>query len=145
MASFMKQYWLPPLLFVAGLDAVFKVLALRHLSEFAEKPFLLGILLHKNPGIAFNIDIGFSLTLVASFLIIAFLLYETDKYWNRAPERAFATLTIAIGALGNLVDRASNGFTTDYLFAFNAILNLSDLLVLLGVFLFLRYTKHTTG
>ncbi len=146
MFTLKKRYWIWLALGVAGLDAVFKYLALEKLSETVESATIpLDLLLHKNPGIAFDIELGFPLIFLASFLILGWLLHDANKTWHLERFRASANLIIVIGALGNLVDRAVNGFTTDYLLLFgSAVINLSDILILFGVFLLLQYNRNTT-
>lgn len=146
MQRIKKQYWLWLALIAAGIDAVFKFLALEHLSERPDRDlFPIDLILHKNPGIAFDIELGFTLIFLLSFAILGWLLIDADKYWVTHRKRAIADLIIVIGALGNLVDRAVNEFTTDYLYLLSAVINISDILVLLGVFLLFRYTKNTNG
>jgi len=141
-----KQYWLWLALLAAGLDAVFKFFALSSLPEQPSRsPFPIDIVLHKNPGIAFDIELGLPIVFILSFLILGWLLIDADKHWFSHNKRSVANLVIVIGALGNLVDRVIHGFTTDYLYVLTAVINISDILVLFGVLLLLRYTRNTTG
>jgi lipoprotein signal peptidase len=49
---------------------------------------------------------------------------------------------IVAGALGNLFDRWLNGFTTDYIILFRtSAINLSDVLIVVGMLAFLWYHK----
>jgi lipoprotein signal peptidase len=146
MLTLEKRYWLWLALGVAGLDAVFKYLALDRLSETKENIiYPVDLLLHKNPGIAFDIELGLPTIFIASFLILGWLLHDANKTWHSERFRASTNLIIVIGAMGNLVDRAVNNFTTDYLLIFGStVINLSDILVLFGVLLLLQYNRSTT-
>jgi signal peptidase II len=108
-----------------------------HLSPF------LSFALHKNPGIAFDIPIPFFIILPVSLLICGTFLYFTVKTFKSSPSTALAALTVIVGALGNLLDRAVNGFTTDYLILFRtSAINLSDALIVIGMIGFLWYHKE---
>lgn len=124
-------------------DAVFKSYAIRYAepANGNRLSFLFDIALHKNPGIAFDIPLPFfiilPLTLVVCGLFTSFLI----KGLGRGEEKTtLAAFTVIIGALGNLVDRALNGFTTDYLIFFRtSAINISDVLIVIGMLAFLWY------
>ncbi len=59
------------------------------------------------------------------------------------PLASVGALFMIFGALGNLTDRLVHGFTIDYLVIFSrSVINFSDILILLGLFLLLSY--HST-
>ena len=131
---------------VALLDGVFKYLALQTLPESGRVLFPVDLLLYKNPGIAFNIPLPLPLVTLITIVILVAILPYAIRYKDKAPERAFAVLTIAFGAINNLIDRLINGFTTDYLIFFGrSVINLSDILIVTGVFLLLVYTRKRSG
>ncbi|MCR4267360.1 signal peptidase II [Nitratireductor sp. ZSWI3] len=101
-------------------------------------PFL--ALLHsRNTGIAFSMfsgmnGVGLSLVMAAVILFIGYLAMRTGaaQVWARL---GFAL--ILGGALGNLVDRLTNGFVTDYIYFHTpvwsfAIFNLADVFITVG-------------
>lgn len=90
-----------------------------------------------NFGIAFGIPIPLPLVIVISIGFIVWLFFITKKL----PTLHFWFITIAIGAISNLTDRIVYGYTIDYLRIINSIINIADLLVIIGVFMLLR-TKN---
>jgi signal peptidase II len=62
------------------------------------------------------------------------------------PKIAFSSALILIGAVGNVFDRIFYGFTVDYLIFFGrSALNLSDLLIVLGVVLLLISSRRLSA
>ena len=131
---------------LAALDAVLKALAMAHAGPANSSgiPFLFAFALHKNPGIAF--DIPLPLAVILPLTLIIGVIFGT--YFGASAIRshqyleALACASICIGALGNFIDRAVNGFTTDYLILFRtSAINLSDLMILAGMIAFLWYHK----
>ncbi len=107
-------------------------------------PAVFAFALHKNPGIAFDIPVPFYIILPLTLAII--ILF--GSYFGRASfienklTESLACLMVCLGALGNFLDRFVNGFTTDYLIIFHtSAINISDLLILIGMIGFLWYHK----
>lgn len=128
---------------VAAADAVFKGLAISRLSEEGGRlRSPIDFALHKNPGIAFDIPLPLPIVTVVSVVIIGLLLRYAIGSWSKRPDRTMAATLIVLGALGNLVDRVVNDFTTDYIILFaRSAINLSDVLIFLGTILLLYYTE----
>ncbi|MFA5947278.1 MAG: signal peptidase II [Patescibacteria group bacterium] len=131
---------------LALVDAFTKWWAIGHAIPASSSaiPSLFAFALHKNPGIAFDIPVPFFIILPLTLTIIVLFGY----YFGRPAlvdhrfEEALACFMVCIGALGNFLDRAVNGFTTDYLILLHtSAINLSDLLILFGMGLFLWYHK----
>lgn len=137
--------WILAIISVGILDAVFKFLAIHRLSldtEASIRP-IFDLALHKNPGIAFDLPIPLIIVAFLTALVLYFLGQYAYKHAQTQPANALAALSIFIGALGNLIDRLINGFTTDYLILFaRSAINLSDILILTGVILLITYTKR---
>ena len=99
-----------------------------------------GIALHRNPGILFDIPVPIVILAPLSVVIIVALAVMGMRTQH---DLARAGAAIAIfGAIGNLVDRIINGFTTDYLIvAQMSAINVADILILVGIGLFVAYTR----
>ena len=112
----------------------------------AESRFDFGVItlaLHKNEGVAFNIPIPQMIILLISVVLIFILIRIFVKELNRTPLVAYGAATITIGALGNLIDRLVNNFTTDYILLFTrSAINLSDIVIIIGVLMIIFATRH---
>lgn len=129
---------------VAILDGVFKFFAITRLPEEGSRAlFPVDFLLHKNPGIAFDIPIPMLLIFILTLVIVYFVAKFGLTTWKHEPERSLAAALIIIGALGNLADRLLNNFTTDYIILFGrSVINLSDILIVSGTILLLWYSEE---
>lgn len=126
-------------------DAIFKHLALRFLpsEQSAVLKPIITLAVHRNPGIAFDIPLPLVIVLPITLGLIAGLGYLALKRWHTQRIQAILAFTAIIGAIGNGFDRFINGFTTDYLILFKtSAINLSDVLILIGVLGFVWYDKH---
>jgi lipoprotein signal peptidase len=121
-------------------DIIFKYLAVTRLTDTGRVSFPIGLALHKNPGIAFDLEVPLGLILVLTTIVVGLLVRYAHRLWVAAPINAAAAIVVTIGALGNALDRLINGFTTDYLIFFSlSAINLSDILILAGVASLLWY------
>ncbi len=126
------------------LDVIFKYLAITRLSEDGRVSFPIGLGLHKNPGIAFDIEIPLTLIIFLTFIVVILLLCFAKQHYLKNPTISAVAIIVIIGALGNAVDRILNGFTTDYLILFRlSAINFSDILILTGVTFLLWYNEST--
>lgn len=120
-------------LFVALLDGYFKSVALATFSTPTPTPthfFAFG--LHKNPGILFDIPIPQILIWIITPILL--LVLARFAFLRRNTLIAHGTVLLFFGALGNLIDRIVNGFTTDYILLITrSAFNLSDMLILVGL------------
>jgi lipoprotein signal peptidase len=126
-------------------DAIFKHLALRFLPDeqavTLHSPLTLAI--HRNPGIAFDIPLPLTIVLPITGILVIGLSYLATAQWYVHRAQSVSALTAIVGALGNACDRLINGFTTDYLILFKtSAINLSDVLILMGILGILWYDKH---
>ena len=130
-------------------DAGMKAFALNsfpdeHTALGAGQGFVfLTLAIHRNPGIAFDIPIPLGIVLPITLLIcLAFARIAYTHKSDNLPQSLGALATV-IGALGNGIDRLVNGFTTDYLIFFStSAINLSDVLILLGILAVVWYDKR---
>ena len=132
-------YWLLTLvaLVVMG-DEWIKYEALRQLPDEGSlvDPGLLAFGIHRNFGIAFNLPFRLELIIAVSILIGVGLLHISYKNYERQPKITFATIMIVLGALGNMYDRLTYGFTVDYIILFGrSAINFSDVVIVSGVVL----------
>jgi signal peptidase II len=122
-------------------DIILKQHALESLPEITSPtgPFF-DFALYKNPGVAFSAPIPLPVVaLVTGVAILALTRTLVVEYRTR-PLVAVGALFMLFGATSNLVDRLVHGFTVDYLVIFSrSVINFSDILILLGLFLLLRY------
>lgn len=142
----------PRALFVASLildvgilDAVLKLHALMYFQDeqVAKLQPFLSLALHRNPGIAFDIPIPLSVVLPITLIICGVFSWLVYKRWASNTPQALAAFAAVIGAVGNGIDRLLNGFTTDYLIFFKtSAINLSDVLILLGIIGVIWYDKR---
>ncbi len=117
-------------------DGWLKRYALAHFppDTSVQDPGLLALVVHKNFGIAFNIPMRGWVILVISIALGLALgrLAWTARASN--PAAALAALTVIIGGIGNVIDRAWYGFTVDYLLLFGrSAFNLSDVVIIGGI------------
>lgn len=133
-------------LFAIGVtDAIFKTYALSSLpdEQTANLQSVLSFALHRNPGIAFDIPVPLSVVLPMTAAICLVFTYIAYKHWRTNPKQSLAAIASVIGALGNGIDRFMNGFTTDYIILFRtSAINLSDVLILIGIAGVLWYDHH---
>jgi len=134
------------IIFAIGLtDAAFKYYAIHNLPDerTADLQSVLAFALHRNPGIAFDIPIPLVIVLPITAVICLAFTQIAYKHRSDNPRQALAAFAAVIGALGNGFDRLINGFTTDYIILFQtSAINLSDVLILLGILGVLWYDKH---
>ncbi len=138
---------------VGLLDATLKSYALHHfraeqiIASDVSGPsswFLFG--LHRNAGIAFNLPVPLTVVLPITLIVCLALARLVYKRRGSNPKQALAALAAIIGATGNGLDRVMHNFTTDYLILFNSTaINLSDVLILVGICGVLWYDKHLPG
>jgi lipoprotein signal peptidase len=132
--------------FLSVLDACMKWAAILHAQPANARslPALFAFALHKNPGIAFDIPVPFFVILpLTLFIIVLFGAYFGREAFAREQyAEALGCTMVCFGALGNFLDRVANGFTTDYfIIGRTSAINISDVLILIGMVLFLWYHK----
>lgn len=84
--------------------------------------------------------------LAVSVVLGTALLWMAWKHRSEPSNVSAAALTVFIGGLGNMLDRAMYGYTVDYLLFFGrSALNLSDLVIMGGIVWMLWAGKKETG
>ena len=129
---------------IAILDHIFKVFAVQRLPDDGSRlRFPVDLALHKNYGVAFDLPVPLWIVIPITLLVLLLLIRELRGNVSDT-KRTIALGLICVGAIGNLVDRIVYGYTVDYLILFGrSAINLSDLLILAGVFLLLVPKKET--
>lgn len=126
-------------------DIFMKRLALERapLAELTHLKPLIDFALHKNPGIAFDLPLPFFIILPLTLAVCSVFSYFAFVQTSSSLIK-LSSIMVIVGALGNLIDRALNGFTTDYLILFKtSAINFSDVLILIGMLSLLWYhSKH---
>lgn len=107
---------------------------------------IISLAIHKNWGVAF--DIPFRLEFIILIALAIGLALGHIAYKNRAshPKIAYAAGMIILGGLGNLYDRLVYGFTVDYIIFFGrSAINLSDVIIVMGVVLLLLSSRRRSS
>lgn len=141
----MRFVWIFTAIALGILDAVAKTFALTNLPEIQTNARIIDLILYKNPGIAFSIPLPLPLVIVLSCGILAFFVHTAIKDIRIQSHRQYFAPFVIIGALGNLIDRVVNGFTTDYILLFSrSAINISDILILFGILGFVLYNERVS-
>lgn len=126
------------------LDRTLKYLVLNGVK----KVFFIKLFLFKNKGIALGIPLFYNLFYFILFLIFCWMVFNLIKsFQEKKTIKAFSLEVILIGAISNLIDRVNYGAVIDYFSIPFAVLNLSDLMIFLGIVIFgwfslLKNDKH---
>ncbi|MBR2027705.1 MAG: signal peptidase II [Oscillospiraceae bacterium] len=132
---------------LVALDQLFKFLATQYLSITAPVvviPNLIGLNYLHNYGAGFSIlsgKVNFLIIITSIALVAVALAILMHKFDSKFEE--FCFVLILAGGIGNLIDRALNGFVVDYLeflFIEFPVFNFADILICCGVGLYIIYT-----
>src|SRR3989338_7452789 len=126
--------------FFIVLDQVLKFLTRSHPDVFI--PLLPGIgwEYFANPGIAFSLPFPNILLIILTPFILWWLLVTVSSHGNSVYQQLGVSLILS-GALSNLIDRIFFSATIDYLRIFTAVINLADIMIVLGFLLLIVHTK----
>jgi len=112
---------------------------------FGWMPFL-------NPGVAFGIPLPRIATVVITVPILLVILYLLDKQLFNSTETSKARFlsvaglaSILFGSISNLIDRLWFGHTIDYVLVGTAVINLADVMIVVGfvLYFFSLHSKDT--
>ncbi len=132
---------------LVALDQLLKFLATQYLSVTAPVtliPNLFGLNYVHNYGAGFSIlsgKVNFLIVITSIALVAIALAILMNKFDTKFEE--FCFVLILAGGVGNLIDRALNGFVVDYLeflFIEFPVFNFADILICCGVGLYMVYT-----
>ena len=88
----------------------------------------------RNTGIAFSLPLAAKIFWPAALVIFAVLIFFFVKSFSAGAARAGLYWLVLLGALSNLIDRATLGATSDYLIFFNrSAVNIADGMIILGL------------
>ncbi len=107
-------------------------------SYFGWQPFY-------NDGIAFSLSIPYQITLIFSIPIIIFVfyfLYTELKKEDRSSDLILAWSLLLGGAISNFIDRIVYRHVIDYFALATAIINIGDIMIVLGLILYLLNFKN---
>lgn len=130
--------------FLLALDQGIKWFARTHSSftAYLYRPWI-GFEYFTNPGVAFSLPVpGWLTLLITPIILLVFGLWAVQRK-NKSLGNAvtIALCLLATGAISNFIDRVLFGVTIDYLRLYTSIINLADILIIIGVFLLL-YSSH---
>ncbi|MBT4120877.1 MAG: signal peptidase II [Candidatus Magasanikbacteria bacterium] len=124
-------------IFVSGfflfLDQVLKYFA-RSNSEFSFYVWKnwLGWEYFENAGIAFSIPFPGWLVVLLTPIVLLLVFVWIGKMKNKNHWVYLATFLIFSGAISNFIDRILFGFTIDYLRLFTGVINIADVVIVVG-------------
>lgn len=123
---------------LAVADVVLKRVATNILPQKGSIDVLNGILdlqHHINYGAVGNLALPMWAITLLSILILAGCIWWLIDAWKSKDKYTVMGLSVVVlGALGNLIERLAHGHTTDYILLFErSVINISDILVFLGV------------
>lgn len=117
------------------LDQILKWLANNHPNFFYYifSPWL-GWEFYKNKGIAFGIPVPQSLIIFLTPILLIFLIYfSSTKRGQLKLKHHIGMSLLASGAISNFIDRVLFEYTIDYLRIFTSVINLADILIVIGI------------
>jgi len=128
--------------FLFSLDQVLKYTARTNPEiSYVWKKFI-GWEYFANPGIAFSIPIPNSIIIFLTPLIILALSIILIRNKTTNIHLHAGIVFIILGAVSNFVDRVLFDITIDYLRIFTSVINLADLMIVVGVILSLKQPKN---
>lgn len=92
-----------------------------------------------NPGIAFSLPLHNFLTIFLTILTLLFFIYLITQ--TKSFSASLGLLLTIFGAVSNLLDRVFYQHTIDYLQVYISVFNLADVLIVIGVGLYLLSIK----
>jgi lipoprotein signal peptidase len=133
--------------FLLFLDRYAKEYALSHRTEtwYIIRPYL-GWEYFANPGIAFSIPVPNTLVLITTPIVLLGLLWFVFKKRTLPVPfiSIFGTYLVFFGAVSNFVDRFEYKTTVDYIRVFTSIINIADIMIVVGIILILKGFQNQT-
>ncbi len=141
---------IPPTNTIAILGGIFLLLdqGLKYLANtypsfslYIWKPWF-GWEFFPNPGIAFSLPFPQFILIIGTPIVLFWLYYIIIKEEKKNRLAMPGLIFIVYGALSNFIDRLMFGYTIDYLRIFTGIINLADIMIIIGVVALLLGEKH---
>jgi len=101
------------------------------MTAYLIKPWL-GWEYFANPGIAFSVPFPNAALIIGTPLILIGLLVYMGKKTRPTLYQILGTSLIFFGAVSNLIDRILFGITIDYFRVLTAVLNIADIMIVVG-------------
>lgn len=98
-----------------------------------------------NPGIAFGLPVPNWLQITLTIPVLIILIVFFVKNISSSDSKLLKTLAFSFvfaGALSNLIDRVLYNFTVDYLLIVKSIINLADVMVVVGFLIYFFQLKE---
>lgn len=136
---------LAPIFILAALltliDQISKTLVEKYLATATPPDTLLQLEYTRNAGIAFGIPVPQSILLALTIILIPLIIYVADKELNlRHPLAKTAVTLVLAGALGNSIDRITNGYVIDFISVWKwPNFNLADIFITVGILLLIVF------
>lgn len=96
------------------------------------------IMLYRNTGIALSLNIPLLIPIITGALALIAILYLVLK--KETQNKPFL-LIAALGIFSNLIDRIFLNYIVDYFKIGQSIINIADLMIVLGIFGYIYYNK----
>lgn len=128
-------------LFLFLIDRVFKHIAYSNQNLNFVWKNLIGWEFYGNPGVAFSLPFPNFILLVFTPIVIFGLIVYYLKIKTKNKLLKFSLLLITVGVISNFIDRIMFDITIDYLRLYTGIVNLADIMIVLGVVLLLLKDK----
>ncbi len=93
-----------------------------------------------NPGIAFSLPFPNTILVIGTPIILLLLVAYIEKKRDLHKYATFGASLIFFGAISNLIDRILFELTVDYIRIFTSVINIADIMIILGTVLLLFYT-----
>ncbi len=106
-------------------------------SFYIWKPWL-GWEYFANPGIAFSLPFSQILLAILTPIILLWLYYAVSKEKKQNNFLVAGLVLIIFGAVSNFIDRMLFGITIDYLRIATSVINIADIIIVLGVILLIK-------
>lgn len=95
----------------------------------------------ENTGIAFSLPVSQTIITFATPIILLLLLGYVSGHANR-PRIWFGWWILLFGAISNFIDRILFGFVIDYFRIYQGIINIADIMVIIGIISILTATAE---
>lgn len=129
--------------FFLFIDQLLKYLARTH-QTFSYYPNTkwLGWEYFANTGVAFSIPLPSLITTLTTPVIIVILLIAWYRNRNKQQLFHYGMAFIIFGAISNFIDRVTFGFTIDYLRVLTGVINIADMMIVMGMILLIINSKY---
>src|SRR3989339_869476 len=97
-----------------------------------------------NPGIAFSVPFPNAALIIGTPIILIGLLVYLGRKKHRTPSHLYGASLIFFGAVSNLIDRVLFSITIDYVRILTTVLNIADIMIVMGTLLIIKGSATQT-